>query len=171
MAQSQDSEKSSWYKAMRNFKWGIISKISTAFIAKVVKYDSKKHVADILPLANSSSGEVSAQYLDVPVVTSCYILDEEFERYKSDFEAIDANSRIPAHPGAPAHQHTHMVEHMPKKKFMRPGVPVVCVVLDRDNDNWKGGRTANTYTPNSSRLHDANDAVIVGVLGGDAVNG
>lgn len=54
---------------------------------------------------------------------------------------------------------------------MRAGVPVVAVVLDRDNDNWKGGRAVNNYIPNSSRLHDANDAIIIGVLGGDAENG
>ena len=54
---------------------------------------------------------------------------------------------------------------------MRAGIPVVAVVLDRDNDNWEGGRAVNNYIPNSSRLHDANDAIIIGVLGGDAENG
>ena len=50
-------------------------------------------------------------------------------------------------------------------------MPVVCVVLDRDNDNWKGGREANTYDPETLRTHDINDSIVIGVLGGDAVYG
>ena len=51
------------------------------------------------------------------------------------------------------------------------GVPVVCVTLDRDNDNWEGGRKANTYDPETLRTHDINDSIVIGVLGGDAVYG
>ena len=70
-----------------------------------------------------------------------------------------------------AHVGSNLTGRLPTKRLMRAGVPVVAVVLDRDNDNWKGGRAVNNYIPNSSRLHDANDAIIIGVLGGDAENG
>lgn len=159
MAQSQNSEKTDWYKAICKLKWGFLSKFNTAFIAKVIAYDKKKHIADILPLAESSSGEVSAQYLDIPVSESCYMIDELIERLKPELTKIDKKCG------------SDIVKKLPKKRLIRPGVPVVAVVLDRDNDNWEGGRAVNTYMPNSSRLHDANDAIIIGVLGGDAKNG
>lgn len=161
MAQSQHSENTDWYKAVRKLKWGFLSKFNTAFIAKVVNYDEKKHVASILPLAESSSGEVSAQYLDVPVSENCYMIDEILERLKPELEKLDSHVNF----------NLNLTGKLPKKRLMRKGVPVVAVVLDRDNDNWKGGRATNTYMPNSSRLHDANDAIIIGVLGGDAKNG
>lgn len=160
MAQSQNEERKAWYKGIRKFKWGIMSEMQNAFIAKVVKYDKSTHTADVLPLANSSDGTVSAQYLDIPVAESCYILDEILDRLKPEFNKVDHHKNI-----------SNIVGKYPAKHLMRPGVPVVCVILDRDNDNWKGGREVNTYTPNSSRLHDANDAIVVAVLGGDAVDG
>lgn len=159
MADSQNEERKSWYKAFSNYRRGIIANMHNAFIAKVVKYNKKDHTADIQPLAMRSNGEVLAQYLDVPVATSCYAADEWFDRVKPEFSKIDA------------HCGSDLSSKFPKKRYMRAGVPVVCVVLDRDNDNWEGGRAVNTYMPNSSRMHDANDAIIVGVLGGDAING
>lgn len=159
MAQSQYSENTDWYKAVRKLKWGFLSKFNTAFIAEVVDYDKKKHIATVLPLAESSSGEVSAQYLDVPVSENCYMIDEIIKRLKPELTKIDKKCG------------SNIVKKLPKKQLMRKGVPVVAVVLDRDNDNWAGGRATNTYMPNSSRLHDANDAIIIGVLGGDAKNG
>lgn len=159
MAQSQDSENTDWYKAVRKLKWGFLSKFNTAFIAEVVDYDKKKHIATVLPLAESSSGEVSAQYLDVPVSENCYMIDEIIKRLKPELTKIDKKCG------------SKIVKKLPKKQLMRKGVPVVAVVLDRDNDNWEGGRATNAYMPNSSRLHDANDAIIIGVLGGDAKNG
>lgn len=159
MAQSQNEERKAAINAMRKFQWGIISGMENALIAKVIDYNKKDHTADILPLANSSDGETSAQYLDIPVTENCYMLDEMIERLKPEFKRIDSETG------------SHLVDKLPIKKLMRKGVPVVAVVLDRDNDNWEGGRAVNTYTPNSSRVHDANDAIIVGVLGGDAKNG
>jgi mRNA-degrading endonuclease HigB of HigAB toxin-antitoxin module len=147
MAQSQNEQRKAWFNGFAKLKWGILSEIRCAFIAKVVKYNNKKHVADIQPLANFSDGTESAQFLDVPVAENCYIIDDIFDRLKPN------------------------LNHYPKQHFMRTGVPVVAVVLDRDNDNWKGGREINTYTPNSSRLHNANDAIVIAVLGGDAING
>ncbi|AKG66655.1 hypothetical protein [Lactobacillus helveticus] len=159
MAQSQNEERKQWYKAMRKFKWGIIAGIQCAFLAKVIKYYEDTHTADIQPLANSSDGEVSAQYLDIPVSENCYMIDEIIKQLKPELTKIDKKCS------------SNIVEKLPKKRLMRDGVPVVAVVLDRDNDNWKGGRAVNNYVPNSSRLHNANDAIIIGVLGGDAENG
>ena len=159
MAQSQNEERKAWYKAMRKFKWGIISEIQCAFPAKVIKYYKSTHTADIQPLANTSNGEASAQYLDIPVSENCYIQDEILDRLKSEMAKVDA------------HVGSSLVSKLPAKHLMRKGVPVIAVVLDRDNDNWKGGNAINNYTPNSSRLHNANDAIIIGVLGGDAKNG
>ena len=159
MAQSQNEERKAAINAMRKFQWGILAGMDNAFIAKVIDYNEKEHTADILPLANSSDGETSAQYLDIPVAESCYMIDEINERLKPEYKRIDTEIG------------SNLVDKLPKKKLMRKGVPVVAVVLDRDNDNWEGGRAVNTYTPNSSRVHDANDAIIVGVLGGDAEDG
>lgn len=159
MAQSQNEERKAAINAMRKFQWGILAGMDNALIAKVIDYNEGEHTADILPLANSSGGETSAQYLDIPVAESCYMIDEIIERLKPEYEKVDAKTG------------SNLVDKLPKKKLMRKGVPVVAVVLDRDNDNWEGGRAVNTYTPNSSRVHDANDAIIVGVLGGDAKDG
>ena len=138
---------------------------SSAFIAKIVKYDSKKHLADVQPLANLIDGQKASQLLEIPVAENCYIIDEILERLKPDFTATDTNSRIPEH------DNSNFVRHYPKHKLLRAGVPVVCVTLDRDNDNWKGGREANTYDPETLRTHDINDSIVIGVLGGDAVYG
>lgn len=132
---------------------------ASAWIGKIVKYNSKKHLADVQPLANLLDGQKSAQVLEIPVSENCYIIDEILERLKPDFTATDTNS------------HSNFVNHYPKHKLLRAGVPVVCVVLDRDNDNWKGGREANTYDPETLRTHDINDSIVIGVLGGDAVYG
>lgn len=138
---------------------------SSAFIAKIVKYDSKKHLADVQPLANLIDGQKASQLLEIPVAENCYIIDEILERLKPDFTATDTNSRISAH------DNSNFVSHYPKHKLLRAGVPVVCVTLDRDNDNWKGGREANTYDPETLRTHDINDSIVIGVLGGDATYG
>ena len=138
---------------------------SCAFIAKIVKYDSKKHLANVQPLANLIDGQNASQLLEIPVAENGYIIDEILERLKPDFTATDTNSRIPAH------DNSNFVNHFPKHKLLRAGVPVVCVTLDRDNDNWKGGREANTYDPETLRAHDINDSIVIGVLGGDAVYG
>ena len=132
---------------------------ASAWIGKIVKYNSKKHLADVQPLANLLDGQKSAQVLEIPVSENCYIIDEILERLKPDFTATDTNS------------HSNFVSHYPKHRLLRAGVPVVCVVLDRDNDNWKGGREVNTYNPNTLRAHDINDSIVIGVLGGDAVYG
>ncbi|MCT3603154.1 hypothetical protein EFS28_07285 [Lactobacillus acidophilus] len=157
---SKNEELTAAYKGMRKFQWGIRSSVQVAFIAKVVKYDKKNHRADLQPLANMSNGQTSAQYLDVPVAESCYILDEVLDRLKPEFKKVDSSGTS-----------SGFVDKYRKKPFMRAGVPVVAVVLDRDNDNWEGGNKVNIYTPNSSRIHDYNDAVVVAVLGGDAKNG
>lgn len=132
------------YRGMQNLKHAIKAEIECAQIAKVIKYNAKKHVADIQPLAKTSDGQASAQYLDVPVAASCYLFDEFIDQSKTALEKGGFK--------------------LPKKKLLRKGAVVVTVVLDRDNDNWKGA--GGTYLPDTGRLHDANDAVIVGVLGG-----
>lgn len=148
--------------AVRHFKHAIFAESSNFFIAKVVKYDKVNHLADVQPLAKLSTGQTVAQYLELPVVESCYLLDEMADALKPEFAKADQNHTI---------IHTNFVGKMPKRHFMRAGVPVVCAVLDRDNDNWGGGRSVEAFEPNSSRMHDANDAVVVGVLGGTWLDG
>ena len=143
---SQAEIKKAWYHGFHKFEHGIYAGIKSFYIAKVVSYDRKKHRADVLPLANWSDGTKSAQYLDIPVVESCYMFDE----------MIDALQ-------------LSKLGKLPTQHLMRAGVPVVCAVLDRDNDNWNG--STDTYTPNSGRMHDANDSVVIGVLGGSWLSG
>lgn len=161
MASSQNQLQKGATDAIAMFKHGIFAEMRSAYIAKVIKYDKKKHLADVQPLANLSSGEESAQYLDIPVAESCYMLDEVMDRLKPEFVKVDSMK----------HSTSNIVGKYPKKKFMREGVPVVVAVLDRDMDNWNGGRSINTFTPNTSRLHDGNDSIVIAVLGGDAENG
>lgn len=162
---SQAEEQQAWYQGFMRIVHGITIGISCFYIAQVVKYKKETHTADIKPLANLSDGQESAQILDVPVTEQCYILDEIIERYKPELEKLDANSKLPDH------KETKLVNKLPKKKYMRKGVPVVVAVLDRDNDNWAGGRDASSYTPNTGRIHDQNDSIIIGILGGDPENG
>lgn len=148
MASPHNAANKALYNGITRLKHGIMSEIRCAQIAKVIKYDKKKHLADIQPLANTSDGQKSAQYLDVPVSANCFIVDEVMDHFK---------------PGE-----SWLNEHgitLPKKHLMRKGAIVVTVILDRDNDNWDGSGQA--YLPNTSRLHDANDAVVIGVLGDD----
>lgn len=134
-----------WYYGIEKLKHGIISEINCAFLAKVIKYSSKKHIADIKPLVRMSNGQESAQFLDIPVSENCYLIDELIDKIRS---AMRKQGVV-----------------LPTRHFMRAGAIVVCVVLDRDSDNFDG--SASTYMPNSSRLHNSNDSIIVSVLGDD----
>lgn len=165
MANSRNELNKFALKTFQHMKDRLNMENSSAFIAKIVKYDSTKHLADVQPLANLIDGQKASQLLEIPVAENCYIIDEILERLKPDFTATDTNSRMPAH------DNSNFVSHYPKHKLLREGVPVVCVTLDRDNDNWKGGREANTYDPETLRMHDINDSIVIGVLGGDAVYG
>lgn len=165
MANSRNELNTYAIKAIKHLNDRNRMSYASAWIGKIVKYDSKKHLADVQPLANLLDGQKSAQVLEIPVSENCYIIDEILERLKPDFTATDTNSHISAH------DNSNFVSHYPKHRLLRAGVPVVCVVLDRDNDNWKGGREANTYDPETLRTHDINDSIVIGVLGGDAVYG
>lgn len=170
-ATAQNELQNAAYRAVENFRNAMFTETECAYIARITKYDKIKHIADVQPLVKSSEGIDSAQYLDIPVAENCYMLDELVDALRPEFEKTDQNHTIPAHPGAPAHIHTSLAEKLPKKHLLRVGVPVVCVVLDRDNDNWRGGNDASTFMPNTSRTHDANDSVVVGVLGGTWLGG
>ncbi|WP_131501267.1 hypothetical protein [Lactobacillus crispatus] len=160
---SQAELQTAGYDAIRNFRHAIFAETEVSNLARVIRYDRKNHLADIQPLANMSDGSESAQYLDVPVVENCYIIDEMIDALKSEFEKVDENSKLPEHAA------TSFVAKLPKKRLLRPGIVVVYVVLDRDSDNWS--RDATTFTPGSTRMHDANDAIIIGIWGGDWKNG
>lgn len=144
-----------WYENISKVKNRFSRSLESAFLAKVLTYDKKKHIADIQPLANWIDGTKSAQYLDVPVAESCYRLDELLDKFKSDLKAVDSSPEV----------NSHFLEHYPKKKSMRVDAVVIAVTMDRDIDNWDG--TGNTFTPNTGRMHDANDSIIVSVYKGD----
>lgn len=161
MASSQEQLQKAGTKAVARFRNGILGDVDSTYIAKVIKYDKKHHLADIQPLANFSTGQESAQVLDVPVAESCYILDEVMDRLQPEFSKVDSMK----------YSSSNIVGKYPKKHLMREGVPVVVAVADRDLDNWQGGNATNNFTPNTSRMHDINDSIVIAVLGGDAVNG
>lgn len=148
MANPHVAAKDAIYGAMNYLRNGIMADIECAQLARVIKYDSAQHVADIQPLAKGFDGQDSAQYLDIPVSANCYIVDEVMDRFK---------------PGE-AWLNEHGVT-LPKKHLMRKGAIVITVVLDNDSTNWDG--SGNAYNPYTSRKHDANDAIVVGVLGDD----
>lgn len=158
VSKSKNEELKAMYNMMEKLQHGFLAGIRVANMAKIVKYNASSHTADIQPLAQLSDGQVPAQLLDVPVSENCYILDEVLNRMKSEFSKVDA------------HIGSNLVGSLPAKNLMRSGVPVAYITLDRDSDNWKVGK-ANIYQPNSSRLHDINDSVVIAVFGGDAKNG
>ena len=139
MSTPHNSAKDALYNAMKLLRNGIMADIECAQLARVIKYDSAQHVADIQPLAKGFDGQDSAQYLDIPVSANWF------------------------KPGE-AWLNEHGVT-LPKKHLMRKGAIVITVVLDNDSTNWDG--SGNAYNPDTSRKHDANDAIVVGVLGDD----
>ncbi|MBW0437283.1 hypothetical protein KDZ21_03520 [Lactobacillus crispatus] len=162
---SQNELQNAAYHAVENFRRAMFTETECCYIARLVRYDKKKHLADVQPLTQLSEGVDSAQYLDIPVAENCYMIDEMIDALKSEFSKVDTNTSLPEH------ESTSFVSKLPKNNLLRVGVPVVCAVLDRDNDNWKGGRDASTFMPNTNRTHDANDSIVIGVLGGDWKNG
>lgn len=147
---SQNQTQKSWYKGVSKLVHSIKTSINCAFVARVVKYDKKKHIADIQPLANEADGTTSAQLLDVPVDKNVYVPDELIAKLKPEFAKVDS------------HVGSSIVSQFPKKPYLRKGVCVICVVLDKDSDSWAGDATS--YTPGSSRQHDINNCVIVGIV-------
>lgn len=152
---TQDTKQNAGNKFMLQMIHFIENDISVAKICKVVKYNSKKHIADVLPLANSSDGQVSAQLLEVPVAKSCYQVDELLEKLKPDFKSIDS---FQTEKGGKIG--SNLVQSLPKK-VMKKGAIVIVVMLDSDNDNWTG---KNSFTPETGRQHDINDGIVIGVL-------
>ena len=159
MSKSKNEELKAMFNMMNKLHHGFLARMKVGNMAKVVKYNKNTHTADIQPLAKSSDGQTPAQLLDVPVSENCYIIDEILDRLKPELSKVDS------------HIGSSIVAKFPNKHLMRPGVPVAYVTLDRDTDNWERGRKANIYMPNTSRLHDINDSVIIGVFGGDAKDG
>lgn len=153
---SQDQEQNSSYLALRNIIHAIKNSIYVAELCKVVKYDKKKHIADVLPLANSSDGEPSPQLLEVPVAKSCYEVDELTTALKDEFKKID---KFQTEKGRKIG--TGLVKKLPKK-VMKKGAVVIVLIVDNDTDNWTGKNAS--FTPETNRLHDINDAIIVGVI-------
>lgn len=166
MTKSQNQAQKAAYKGVRNFKHALFAEIKSNYIAKVIKYDSSNHLADIQPLVNLSTGQQPAQILDVPVSENCYIIDEILDRLKSEFSKVDSYEDTEGKPIS-----AKLVDKYPRKKMMRKGVPVVVAVLDRDIDNWSGGRSTSNFDPETGRMHDINDSIVIGVLGGDAKDG
>jgi hypothetical protein len=147
---SQKRLQSSWYESFQKIIYGIVASIDCSYLAVVTRYDDEKHVADILPLMNTSYGESSAQFLEVPMLENCYRFDDWLKKVKPDFEAIDAKID------------TKLAKSAPKKPKMKKGAVVLVVCLDGNTDNWDG--TGVTFTPETNRRHDANDSIIVGVI-------
>ena len=158
VSEFKNEELKAMYNMMEKLHHRFLAGIRVANIAKIVKYNASRHTADIQPLAKLSDGQVPAQLLDVPVSENCYILDEVLNRMKSEFSKVDARVG------------SNLVGCLPANNLMRSGVPVAYITLDRDSDNWEVDK-ANIYQPNSSRLHDINDSVVIAVFGGDAKNG
>lgn len=153
---SQASIQNSAGNAMEKIIHHILLEANVAELAKVVKYDKKKHIADLLPLTNLPNGEPSAQLLDVPVVKSCYQLDELIEKIKPDFKDVD---KFETEKGKKIG--SSFVKKLPKK-VMKKNAVVIVLFLNRDMDKWRGGTT--TFTPETNRLHDINDGIVIGVV-------
>ncbi len=156
MAASQNHVRTGVNRGVEKLLHRISAEISATYLATIVNYNKKKHVADILPLANSSDGETSAQYLDIPVAKTVYLIDEWIEKFSSEFTKLDANTK---------HVNTEFMKKLKEirpKPYLRKGTVVVVAVLDRDSQAWDGSGT--TYTPTTGRLHDPNDSIIIALV-------
>lgn len=145
----QKDKQDAWYSAMQKLVHAITTDIDCAYLARVVSYDSKNHTADIQPLAATSDGAERAQYLDVPVSSTVYAIDELLEALKSEFKIIDKKTG------------SVIVDALPGPS-MTTGAVVVAVCLDQDSDNYSAD--GDVYSLASSRQHSANDSIIVGVM-------
>ena len=96
---SQAEIQTAGVQAVKNFRNAIFTEIDSAFLARVVKYDKKKHIADLQPLAKLSDGQERAQLLDVPVAEQCYMFDEMVDALKHEFAKADTDHALPAHDG------------------------------------------------------------------------
>lgn len=149
MVQSQKVKQDAWYSAMQKLVHAITTDIDCTYLARVVKYDKKRHEADIQPLATTSEGAERAQYLDVPVASTVYASDELLEALKNEFKIIDNKTG------------SGLVDAIPGPSMVE-GATVVVVCLDQDSENYTSDGT--TYSPATSRQHSANDSIIVGVM-------
>lgn len=145
----QKDKQDAWYSAMQKLVHAITTDIDCAYLARVVNYDSKNHAADIQPLAATSDGAVRAQYLDVPVSSTVYAVDELLQALKSEFKIVDKQTG------------SGLVDALPAPS-MTAGATVLVVCLDQDSDNYAGD--GEIYSLASSRQHSANDSIIVGVM-------
>lgn len=145
----QKDKQDAWYNAMQRLVHAITTDIDCAYLARVVSYDSKNHTADIQPLAATSDGAERAQYLDVPVSSTVYALDELLKALKSEFKTVDDETG------------SKIVDALPGPSMTTDAV-VVVVCLDQDSDNFSAD--GDVYSLASSRQHSANDSIIVGVM-------
>lgn len=109
--------------------------------AKVVRYDATKHVADVQPLISDDNGQDDGRIInECPVLYSAYGVD--LLRKEIISKAKDAMKSIDLHP------------------TMKVGATVYIVFNNRDMDNFTG----KEFTKSTERMHDINDAVVIGVL-------
>lgn len=109
--------------------------INVGDMAKVVSYDKSRHVADVLPLVDDAGGKDEVGVInECPVLYNCYAADELYKKISSKI-GIEA------------------------KEVMKVGATVYIAFNNRDLDEFDGGK----YSKSSERMHDINDAVVVGV--------
>lgn len=109
--------------------------------AKVVHYNKGAHTADVQPLVDDVGGRDEARIInECPVLYPCYAVDELRAEIVS--KAQEAMKSIALRP------------------TMKVGATVFIVFNNRDLDNFDGG----SFQKSSDRMHDINDAVVVGVL-------
>ncbi|GEP72040.1 hypothetical protein FD12_GL001384 [Lentilactobacillus rapi DSM 19907 = JCM 15042] len=109
--------------------------------AKIVRYNKGSHTADVQPLVDDVGGRDEARIInECPVLYPCYAVDEL--RAEIISKGQDAMKTISPRP------------------TIKPGATVFIVFNNRDLDNFTGG----SFQKSSDRMHDINDAVVVGVL-------
>ncbi len=108
--------------------------------AKVVRYNKDTHTADVQPLVDDVGGRDEARIInECPVLYPCYAIDEL--RAEIVNKAKDAMKSVDLRP------------------TMKVGATVFIIFNNRDLDNFNGG----SFRKSSERMHDINDAVVVGV--------
>lgn len=115
---------------------------NVAEMATVVSYDSTRHVADVTLNVDDSGGRDDSGVInECPVLYPCYAVDDLRAEI---IKLADGN-----------------LKGLEARKTMKVGATVAVVFNNRDLDNFTG---SGKFSKSSERMHDINDAIVVGVF-------
>lgn len=111
--------------------------------ARIVKYDSKNHTADVQPLIKDNSGDNPGIIQNVRVTKSVYMIDEIWDHMSNYISGAKIT---------------------PPKKLIKVGAEVSVVFCDYSIDNYTPGNGKIVARGADDRQHNVNDGIIVALM-------